>query len=639
MEVPGPPVPERPQRLDERLLIIIDAVSDAMFAATLGGRIIGGNMSACRMFGYSREELAKLTRADLVKDADALARTISERRRTGSTRGVLTFVRKNGELFDGEFTSVEVQATDGQERVWIVVHDLVDRRRAEEATTALRESNEMLRALTDAAFEAVVIHQDGVIVVANRAAEQAARVGPGGLVGKKLFDFIAPESLPMVLEKIRQGSEEPYDSFGRRSDGSIYPLEVQVRVGPISVNGAPARVAAVRDVTERKKLEEELRHAQKMDAVGRLAGGVAHDFNNLLSVIIGGVELAAHHLDPGSPARAPLDDVRAAAGKAADLTKQLLAFGRKQLVAPRPVDLNRTLRGMESMLRSLLGSRVKVSLELGSGLGAVIAEPSQLELMLLNLAANARDAMPSGGSFRIETARSLLEEPDAHRLGTPAGPVVSLRVTDDGAGMDEPTRARIFEPFFTTKEAGRGTGLGLSTVFGIVKQCRGSITVKSAPGRGTTFTLLLPETTEAPRAETDPPGPKAAAAAARTILVVDDEPVVRKIVVHVLRRAGYEVLDADGPMGALETFETRAGKIDLLITDMLLGTESGRVLAQAIQRRAPGVEVLYMSGYPEGALEPEKALRPEDHFLHKPFTPETMVSTVERVLARRTLRR
>jgi two-component system cell cycle sensor histidine kinase/response regulator CckA len=633
MEATGAPLDERRERLDARILILVDAVGDAMVATTMDGRIVGGNASACRMFGYAREELTSLVRSDLVKDAEALAVAISERRRDGSARGVLSFRRKNGEAFEGEFTSVEVLNAEGQERVWIVVHDLEDRRRAERATSELYESNEMLRALTDAAFEAVVIHRDGVILVANRAAEEAARVAPGGLVGKRLFDFIAPEALPMVLEKIKNNDEAPYDSFGRRSDGSIYPLEVQVRV-----SGQPARVAAVRDVTERKKLEDELRHAQKMEAVGTLAGGIAHDFNNLLSVVIGGVELAALHLDAGSAALGPLADVRAAAGKAADLTRQLLAFGRKQVVAPRALDLNRTLRGMESMLRSLLGSQIGLSFTFGSPLGAIVADPSQLELMLLNLAANARDAMPSGGSLRLETARAVVAAPEAERLGIAAGPVVSLRVTDDGIGMDAATRGRIFEPFFTTKEEGRGTGLGLSTVFGIVKQNRGSIAVDSEPGRGTTFTVLLPETAEAP-AVSVPPTTTVATPGKRTVLVVDDEPVVRKIVVAVLRRAGFEVLDADSPQAAFDVLARRTATVDLLVTDMLLGGESGRALAVEIQKRSPGIEVLYMSGYPDGALEPEKALGPGDHFLHKPFTPDAMVATVQRVLSKTTTAR
>jgi PAS domain S-box-containing protein len=634
LEATGAPLDERRERLDERLLIVIDAVSDAMVAATLGGRVLGGNASACKMFGYTREELCRLTRSDLVKDADALAHAISERRRAGSARGVLTFVRKNGEPFDGEFTSVEVPAGDGQERVWIVVHDLVDRRRAEQAMAAQRESNEMLRALTDAAFEAIVIHRDGEILVANRAAEEAARVPPGGLAGKRLFDFIAPESRAVVLEKIRSNSEEPYDSFGRRSDGSTYPLEVQVRVGPVNVSGAPARVAAVRDVSSRKKLEEELRHAQKMEAVGRLAGGIAHDFNNLLSVIIGGVELVALSLDAGSPAGKPLSDVRAAAEKAAELTRQLLAFGRKQVVAPRALDLNHTVRGMESMLRSLLGSKIRLEFSLGSA-SPVVADPSQLELLLLNLAANARDAMPAGGTLRLETQRVLVDEAEARRYGIEPGPAVSLRVSDDGSGMDEPTRARVFEPFFTTKEAGRGTGLGLSTVFGIVKQSGGGIGVESSTGHGTTFTVLLPESSER-AASREPPAAKAEPSpTARTVLVVDDEPVVRKIVVHVLRRAGYEVLDADGPAAALALLEHRAKPPELLITDMLLGGDSGRALATEVQKRVPGIEVLFISGYPDGALEPGQGLRPEDHFLHKPFTPDAIVSTVERVLSKR----
>jgi PAS domain S-box-containing protein len=570
-----------------------------------------------------------------VKDDDALARALDERRRSGAARGVLTFLRKGGETFEGEFTSAEVATPDGEDRTWIVVHDLVDRRHAEQTASALRESNEMLRALTDAAFEAVVIHRDGVILVANRAAEEAARVPPGGLVGKRLFDFIAPEALPMVLEKIRQNSEEPYDSFGRRSDGSTYPLEVQVRVGPVSVNGVPARVAALRDLTERKKLEEELRHAQKMEAVGRLAGGVAHDFNNLLSVILGSLELATLELDAESPALSSLADIRTAAERAAELTRQLLAFGRKQQAAARPIDLNGMLLGMESMLRSLVGSTIRLFFTFGSPIGTVVADPSQLELMLLNLAANARDAMPKGGTLHLATSRVGVDRVLSERLGIDAGRAVSLRVIDDGIGMDEATKRSIFEPFFTTKEAGRGTGLGLSTVFGIVKQNRGSISVESAPGRGTTFTVLLPESAESAAADSIRPAGTTESAGSHVLLVVDDEPAVRRIVVQLLRRAGYEVFDADGPEAALSLLEGRGASIDLLITDMLLAGRSGRSLAAEVQQRWPALAVLFMSGYPQGA-DLGESLKPEEHFLHKPFTANAMITAVEQALASRT---
>jgi two-component system cell cycle sensor histidine kinase/response regulator CckA len=289
---------------------------------------------------------------------------------------------------------------------------------------------------------------------------------------------------------------------------------------------------------------------------------------------------------------------------------------------------------MESTLRSVLGPKSRLVFAFATPSTTVVADPTQLELMLVNFAANARDAMPGGGTLKIETGRVLVDAAQARQLGVEPGPCVSLRVSDDGAGMDEATRARIFEPFFTTKASGRGTGLGLSTVLGIARQNRGSVAVESEPGRGTTFTVLLPESQERPLT-TEPPLAVPARSGPHTVLVVDDEPVVRKIVVHVLRRAGYEVLDAESPAAAHALLAARTAPVDLLITDLLLGGESGRTLAADVRARDPAIGVLFMSGYPEGALEHGKALRPDEHFLHKPFTPDVMTSTVERVLARR----
>ena len=289
------PLPE----FDDHMQGLIDAMSDAVLFATPDGRVIGCNQTACRMFGYSLEEMVHLHRRDLAVEDERVAAVQRDREQTGASRGSVTCVRRGGARFETEVTSIAVTLADGQTQTWVILRDLTDRLRADAAVTALRESNELLRALTDAAFEAVVIHRDGEILIANRAAELAARVEAGGLVGRRLFDFIAPESIPMVMARIREGNEQPYESVGRRSDGTTYPLEVQVRIGAVSVHGAPARVAVVRDVSERRKLEEQVRQTQKMEAIGKLAGGIAHDFNNLLAVILSAASLASAELDPG----------------------------------------------------------------------------------------------------------------------------------------------------------------------------------------------------------------------------------------------------------------------------------------------------------------------------------------------------
>jgi two-component system, cell cycle sensor histidine kinase and response regulator CckA len=633
MPAKGPHGEERAPRLDERLQLLIDAVGDALIAATLDGRVVGCNQSACQLLGYSRAEMFELSRTDIVVDDERLREVVRVREQAGSSRGVVTLLRKGGERFEGEAKTFETRA-DGEPRVWIVIHDLSDRVRAEQATAALRESNEILRALTDAAFEPIVIHRDGVILMSNRAGEILARVPEGGLVGKRLFDFIAPQEHARIVERIQQKNEDPYESVGQRADGTQFACEVQVRVGPVNVNGEPARVAAFRDITERKKLEEEARHAQKMEAIGRLAGGVAHDFNNLLSVIVGAVGLAAAEIEPGHPAHAALEDVRRASERAAELTQKLLAFGRKQVLKMRAIDVNRALTDMESMIRTFVGATVKLDLVLEPGLGTVLADPSQFELMLLNLVANARDAMPQGGALVIATQSAALDAAEALRLGTLPGPHAKISVSDEGFGMDEATKERIFEPFFTTKGPGRGTGLGLPTVFGIVKQSQGTVSVESQPGRGSKLIVSLPLTSQPLRSESDPPPSSAHPSSKRTIWVVEDEPDVRRVIVQVLLRKGYVVHEFGAPEAALAELHAGKQEFDLLLTDVLMPNMSGRQLADRMRSSRPLIAVLYMSGYADKAFD--EGLDPADaeNFLPKPFTPDRLVAAIEKALAR-----
>ena len=321
---------------DDRMQLLIDSMSDALLFATPDGRVIGCNQTACRMFGYSLSEMVHLHRRDLAVEDGRVETVQHAREQTGASLGAVTCVRRGGARFECEVTSIAVNVTDGPSETWVILRDISDRLRADTAVTALRESNELLRALTDAAFEAIVIHRDGEILIANRAAELAARVEPGGLVGRRLLDFIAPESIPMVMARIREGNEQPYESVGRRSDGTTYPVEVQARVGAVRVQGLPARVAVVRDVSERRKLEEQVRQTQKMEAIGKLAGGIAHDFNNLLAVILSAASLASSEIEPGHPSRQSLEDVCRAAERAAELTHKLLAFGRKQVLQRTP---------------------------------------------------------------------------------------------------------------------------------------------------------------------------------------------------------------------------------------------------------------------------------------------------------------
>jgi PAS domain S-box-containing protein len=620
--------------LSAHLQLLIEMLSDAFLCATPEGDIFGCNDAACRMFGYTRAELTSLKRDDITIRGDAKFRqVIATREQTGSVHGKITMRRKSGELFEVEMVGVTVPLAEQRSQVWTVFHDLAERRRADEATAALHESNQMFRALTDAAFEAILVHRDGVVLLANRAAEIAAGVGDGELIGKSLFDFIAPVSHGLARSKVAANDEQPYEAFGRRADGSIYPLEVRVRNAPLQVGGMPARVVALRDLTARKQLEEEFRQAQKMEAIGRLAGGVAHDFNNMLVVIMSGIELAAEQLEPSHPSRAELDEVKRAAVRAKELTRDLLALSHKQLLNVRVVDVSTVLEGMRSMIGRLIGEDIELVVEIGRPDLRAKLDPAQLEIMLMNLVVNARDAMPDGGTLRLRADHLAVDaaKPLPASIAPSAG-FIRIVVADTGTGMDEPTRSRMFEPFFTTKGPGRGTGLGLSTVFGIVKQSGGTIAVESEVGRGTTFTIAFPDTTEpAPSDAIEAPKVPAKGRAA-TVLVVEDELPVRRIVVLSLRGGGYEVIEAARPEAAIELADRHPGPIDLLLTDVVMPGMSGRHLSEIIVAKRPELRVLYVSGYTEDAIVHRGVLDPGVHFLQKPFSGSGLLEVVARVL-------
>jgi two-component system cell cycle sensor histidine kinase/response regulator CckA len=484
-----------PPLTDDRFLALFEASRDAMFVVTQAGRVLACNRAATEMLGYSREQLLGLRRDDLVDANDPRMRAaLDERDRIGSFRTELTLRRQDGSRFEVETTSVQGGTLDdGEPWSWLVIRDLSDRIRAEQALAQMRDANELLRALSDSAFEAVFMHWDGVIHMANRAAETYAGVEPGGLIGKGSLDFIAPQSVPLVMAKIAASDDQPYEAYALRSDGSIYPMEVRVRTVPIQLSGGAVRVVAVRDMTARRQLEEQLREAQKMEALGRLAGGVAHDFNNLLAVILGATELALLELPDDHPSRVELRDVVHTAERAADLTRQLLAFGRKSVMQPKIVDVSEILDGMRAILRRLVGDKITLQIALPSTAAPVRVDPVHVSQVVLNLVVNARDAMTEGGQLRIDVE---LVDADAEfcrqHIEVQPGPHVALRIADTGMGMSPEIAARIFEPFFTTKGPRRGTGLGLATVFGIVKQSGGTIWVDSQLGRGTTFTIFLP---------------------------------------------------------------------------------------------------------------------------------------------------
>ncbi len=508
------------------------------------------------------------------------------------------------------------------------------RRRAEQAA---RESEARAQRILDTTREGVwMTDVSGRTTFVNR--QMAAMVGhpEAELLGRSLFDFLHPESRVRVMadfERRRQGVPGQSDARLRRRDGSdLWVLLDSVPL--LDSTGKPeGELAMMMDLTIPRRLEDQLRQAQKMEAVGSLAGGVAHDFNNILSVILSYTHLMLDGLKEGDPLRDDVKEVRRAGERAVELTRQLLAFSRQQMLQPRVVDLNQIVLGLQKMLRRMLSEDVQLSLLTAASVGPVFADPGQVEQILMNLVVNARDAMPDGGSITIETANVNLDVGYAstHHDVVP-GPYVMFAVTDTGTGMDAAVQARIFEPFFTTKEQGKGTGLGLSTVFGIVKQSGGHIWLYSEPGKGTTFKVYLPRTDKQPEAPVAAVEAPDTLRGSETVLVVEDEEQVRTIIRSVLRGHGYNVLEAQNGGEAFLIAEQYGAKIHLLLTDVVMPRMSGRQLAERLAPARPEMKVMYLSGYTENAIVHHGVLDAGVFFLQKPFTPDTLGRKVREVL-------
>jgi len=398
-------------------------------------------------------------------------------------------------------------------------------------------------------------------------------------------------------------------------------------------------VGASRDITELKRaeaekarIEDQLRQAQKLESVGRLAAGVAHDFNNLLTVINGFSRLLLGGLKVGDPLRDGLEEIHKAGERAAGLTQQLLAFSRKQILQPRVLDLNRVVEEMRPMLERLMGENVEVCVQLHAQPTTIRADPHQLHQVLMNLAANSRDAMPRGGRFSIET--TSVEWDESHiqsRPGAQAGPYVMLAVSDTGVGMNVETCGHIFEPFFTTKEVGKGTGLGLSTIHGIVEQSGGSVEVASELGRGTTFKIFMPRVVDA-QADSGKPEAVVAIGGKETVLVVEDQAVVRRYAATALRTFGYQVIEAENADEALQVCERERDRIDLILTDVVMPGLSGRELADRLKQLRPEIKVMFMSGYTDDAIVHPGALEKGAEFIQKPFSPDQLAIKVREML-------
>src|SRR5438552_4167792 len=455
------------------------------------------------------------------------------------------------------------------------------------------------------------------------------------LMGTRLADLhnvTDPTNREQIRAFIRAGYRVS-DSETREHDRDGRPRVFLNNVVGFVEDGHLVRVwGTQRDVTEQRHLEEQFRQSQKMEAVGQLAGGIAHDFNNLLTAILGNTQLLLRELPPGDSKRGDVEEIRKASERAASLTRQLLAYSRRQMLQPEVLDLNVVVAEMDKMLQRLIGEHIALVAVLAPDLGRVRADPNQIEQVIVNHVVNARDAMPERGKLRIETANVDLDETFAQiHLGSVPGPYAVLAVTDSGVGMDATVRAHLFEPFFTTKEVGKGTGLGLATVYGIVKQSDGYISVYSEPGRGSSFKIYLPRI--ATPADV-PAGPQKGGAArgSETVLVVEDEPAVLALSRRALEAQGYVVLAASDPAAALRVVERHGGTIHMLVTDVVMPGLSGPELADKLAAQRPGIRVLYMSGYPGDAVVQHGGLPAGSAFLQKPFSADTLARKVRDVL-------
>ncbi|MCJ8501547.1 PAS domain S-box protein [Desulfatitalea alkaliphila] len=513
--------------------------------------------------------------------------------------------------------------------------DITEHKRIERE---LKESEERFRALHNASFGGIVIHDKGLILECNQGLSEITGYGYDELIGMDGLSLISDGTRDKVVRNINAGYEKPYEAEGVRKDGGTYPLRLEAR--GIRYKGKDVRVVEFRDISENKRAEKEkenleaqLHQAQRMESVGRLAGGVAHDYNNMLSVISGYTEMALERLQPGDPLHSDLTEVYKAAARSTDITRQLLAFARKQTITPKVIDLNAIVESMLQMLRRLIGEDIDLAWLPGKRLWAVKIDPSQIDQILANLCVNARDAIAGVGKVTIETGNITIDNAycEVHSGFLP-GEYLLLAVSDNGCGMDDAIKENIFDPFFTTKGVAEGTGLGLATVYGIVKQNDGFINVYSEPGEGTTIRIYLPRHVgDAPRS-TAATKPQTPGGKGETVLLVEDEPSILQMAEIMLQRLGYHVVAAGTPGQALALAEQKAGRIDLLITDVVMPAMSGRMLADQIRSLCPEIETLFMSGYTANVIAHNGVLDEGVNFIQKPFSLHDLGIKVRMVL-------
>jgi len=623
---------------EELFRLISENAADMIAVVDMEGKRIYNSLSYERVLGYSPEELKASSSFEQIhpEDRENVRNAALEARRTGIGKTLEYRIRrKDGTWCFLESTSSVIRTPSGvPEKMIIINRDITARK---EAAESIRSSEAAFRSMVeDAPYGIVRTDSQGKLISANPAFEKMlAYEPPAELLRANLATDIFVDSAEFL--KLRQRLEATGELKDaqielRRKDANLITVRCSGRLGKEAHQGQPCFDLFAEDVTEKRILERQLQMAGKMEAIGRLSGGIAHDFNNLLGVMIGYSQLFRRKLDPQSPLLEYADEIQKAGQRAASLTRQLLAFSRQQILTPAVLNLNDLLADMERMLPRLLGEDIAVTTLLSPELGMVKADQSQIEQVIMNLAVNARDAMPTGGKLRIETSNVKLDQAYVrHHPGAKLGDCVMLTVTDSGTGIDQETLPHIFEPFFTTKEVGKGTGLGLATVYGVVKQSGGYIWVSSEPGKGTEFKIYLPQVHEEISAI-----PSSAFTGSlqgtETILLVEDEESLRKLTHAFLQSQGFRVLVAQDGAEAIRLEREHSGGIHLLLTDVIMPGMNGRALADALQLRHPEMRILYMSGYTDSFIAAHGVLDRGKALLSKPFTEEDLIKKVREVL-------